>query len=64
MMRVYNRLGSEIYFTDNSVPWNGAIFNVGDVVQNGVYVYEIDLDDSDFKGKTVVGRVTVIRDGR
>ncbi|MGE0635147.1 MAG: PKD domain-containing protein [Bacteroidia bacterium] len=64
VMRVYNRLGSEIYFTDNSVPWNGAIFNVGDVVQNGVYVYEIDLDDSDFKGKTVVGRVTVIRDGR
>jgi gliding motility-associated-like protein len=64
VMRVYNRLGSEIYFTDNSVPWNGAIFNVGDVVQNGVYVYEIDLDDSDFKGKTVVGRVTLIRDGR
>ncbi len=64
VMRVYNRLGSEIYFTDNSVPWNGGIFNVGDVVQNGVYVYEIDLDDSDFKGKTLVGRVNVIRDGR
>ena len=64
VMRVYNRLGSEIYFTDNSVPWNGGIFNVGEVVPNGVYVYEIDLDDSDFKGKTLTGRVTVIRDGR
>lgn len=64
VMRIYNRLGSEIYFTDNSVPWNGGIFNVGEVVPNGVYVYEIDLDDSDFKGKTLVGRVNVIRDGR
>lgn len=64
VMRVYNRLGSEIFFTANSEPWNGAIFNVGEVVQNGVYVYEIDLDDSDFKGKTLVGNVTVVRDGR
>lgn len=64
VMRIFNRLGSEIYFTDNSEPWNGAIFNSGEVVQNGVYVYEIDLDDSDYKGKPITGRVTVIRDGR
>jgi len=64
VMRIYNRLGSEIYFTDNSIPWNGAKFNVGEVVQNGVYVYEIDLDDSDYKFKTVKGYVTLLRDGR
>ncbi len=63
-MRIFNRLGSEIYFTENSEPWNGAMFNVGDVVQNGVYIYEIDLDDSDFKGKPLSGRVTLLRDGK
>ena len=61
-MRIFDRWGNMIYYADNiNKPWNGKMDNVGELVQQDVYVYQINIKDNKSKEHQYVGGVTLIR---
>ncbi|MDP4686822.1 MAG: gliding motility-associated C-terminal domain-containing protein, partial [Salibacteraceae bacterium] len=61
-LRVYNRWGDLIYFTDDlSKPWDGLDAQSGKLVQGGVYVYKLRFYAGGDEVKEMNGEITVIR---
>jgi gliding motility-associated-like protein len=61
-LRVYNRWGDLIYFTDDlSKPWDGSDAQSGKLVQGGVYVYKLRFYKGGDEVKEMNGEITVIR---
>lgn len=61
-MRIFDRWGNMIYYADHiNKPWNGKMDNVGELVQQEVYVYQINIKDNKSKEHQYVGSVTLIR---
>lgn len=60
-LTIWNRWGELIFETnDESVAWDGSLG--GSLVQDGVYIWQIDLHAQDFVGrKRLRGHVTVLR---
>ncbi|NNC85655.1 MAG: T9SS type B sorting domain-containing protein, partial [Bacteroidia bacterium] len=61
-MRVFNRWGQLVYETDNFFGfWNGRWQNEGDLVQDGVYVYEVLLREGTGRQRAFGGYVFVLK---
>ncbi|HET6226167.1 MAG TPA: PKD domain-containing protein [Bacteroidia bacterium] len=61
-MRIFDRWGNMIYYADSiTKPWNGRVNNSGDLVQQDVYVYQINIKDNKDRKHQYVGSVTLIR---
>ena len=61
-MRIFDRWGNMIYFADSiDKPWNGKVNNSGELVQQDVYVYQINIKDNKDRKHRYVGGVTLIR---
>jgi hypothetical protein len=62
-LRIYNRFGQEIFFSDNSeIGWDGNIQNSANPAIQGVYVYQLNLENK-FSGETssLGGTVSLFR---
>lgn len=51
-MHIFNRWGSLLFQTDNSLPWDGSVN--GDRVPDGVYIYIIESNGQMFSGDVTV----------
>ncbi len=61
-MRIFNRWGEEIFYTNNQQEgWNGRYKNFGEAVPIGAYVYKVSYTNSSNKTKEVTGSVIVLR---
>ena len=59
---IFNRWGKQIFKTnDLHEGWNGAINNVGDVVETAVYVYHLNYKELSGKKRSLVGLVSLIK---
>jgi gliding motility-associated-like protein len=59
-MLIYDQWGKLLYRTDNSRPnWDGRVG--GDVVQNGTYVYRIQIVNDNNISSVLTGSITVIK---
>lgn len=57
-MRIFNRWGDEVWYTDNpSDSWNGM--HNGSLVPMGVYIWTIELQDMDGISKKKKGRLLI-----
>lgn len=61
-MRIFDRWGNMIYYADSiDKPWNGKVNNSGDIAQQDVYVYQINLKDNKNRKHQYIGSVTLIK---
>lgn len=61
-MRIFDRWGDEIFFTNNiEIPWDGRGNYGKEVAQQDVYVYVITLKDINRKKRDYTGIVTLVR---
>lgn len=60
-IHVFNRWGQKVYETYESEPWNGRLYNTGEIVPQGIYYYTIEFDRREYKFKPISGVVHVIR---
>lgn len=61
-MKIFDRWGHMVYETDASrTPWNGKLMNTGDLLRNGVYVYEMNVYFGPRDIRQLSGHVTLIR---
>lgn len=59
---IFNRLGQVIYTSTNfKEGWNGNYFNIGYVMQEDVYVYEVKITDAFAKTHNYKGTITLVR---
>jgi gliding motility-associated-like protein len=62
VMRIYDRWGELAFFTDDFYKgWNGKKNNVGEVGQEDVYVYIIQIKDKTGQRHQYIGHVTIIK---
>jgi len=58
---IWNRWGSLVYLSkDIYTGWNGRLQNIGDKLQNGMYVYIVEILDSDNIRTVIKGDVLLI----
>jgi gliding motility-associated-like protein len=63
-MRVFDRWGNMVYYADSiDKPWNGKKNNIGETLQQDVYVYQIIIKDNKNKRHKYVGTVTLVKGG-
>ncbi len=61
-INIYNRMGQQVYTSTNyKEGWNGNYFNVGFVMQQEVYVYEVKIEDTFGKVHNYKGTITLVR---
>ncbi len=61
-MDIFNRWGELIYHTDNpATQWNGAINNSGEICQDGLYIFKIQLQVEDENIRQYTGSLLLIR---
>jgi gliding motility-associated-like protein len=61
-MTIYNRWGEQVFSTnDMSIPWTGAYNNEGDILQNGTYMYILEILDVDNYKKYIEGTVLLLK---
>ncbi|MES2627965.1 MAG: gliding motility-associated C-terminal domain-containing protein [Bacteroidota bacterium] len=61
-MRIFDRWGHLVYQTDASrTPWNGRLMNTGDMLKNGVYLYEMSVYFGPRDIKIVQGSVMLLK---
>jgi gliding motility-associated-like protein len=59
---IYNRMGQLVYTSTNyKEGWNGNYFNVGYVMQQEVYVYEVKIEDTFGQTHNYKGSITLVR---
>ena len=63
-MRIFDRWGNMIYYANAmDKPWNGKLNNLGETLQQDVYVYQITIKDNKLKRHKYVGTVTLVKGG-
>jgi gliding motility-associated-like protein len=61
-MTIFDRWGERIFRTNSLYTgWNGAKNNVGALVEQGVYVWKIDLRDGQGARHQYIGHVTIVK---
>ncbi len=61
-MRIFNRWGNMVYYADSmNKPWKGSMNNEGEIVQQDVYVYQINIKDNKGVKHQYIGTVTLIK---
>lgn len=60
---IYDRYGHKVYYSTNPFEsWNGALFNEGDILSDGIYVYNIRFTQLyDKIEHSYIGKVALIR---
>lgn len=58
---IWNRWGEKIFEGSRDVPWDGSVMGSQQPAPDGVYVYQVQLDDAKFAKQLVTGRVTLLR---
>ena len=60
-LRVFDRWGVQLFESDDRTKaWNGRKDNTGKLVKEGVYVWEVELSQNEFKTQKYQGHVTVL----
>lgn len=58
---IFDRWGKQIFKTnDMTQGWNGAVNNVGDVVQVDTYVYHLNYQELSGKKRNLIGHITLL----
>lgn len=61
-LKIFNRYGELVFETDDpTIGWNGSKNNLGSVLQDGVYVYQLRYEDALGREFTDEGFATLIR---
>jgi len=61
-MSIFDRWGERVFYSNNmEVGWNGAKHNVGAILEEGAYVYKIDLLDWKGLQHEYIGHVTIVK---
>lgn len=61
-MTIFNRWGERIFRTrDYEMGWNGAKGNIGEVVEQGVYIYKVTYKDFTGFPREYIGHVTLVK---
>ncbi|MBN8697453.1 MAG: gliding motility-associated C-terminal domain-containing protein [Bacteroidetes bacterium] len=61
-MRIFNRWGEQVFKTNDYFEgWNGAYNNIGDLVQQEVYVWRVTFKDFKGNNKEYIGHVTIVK---
>ncbi len=61
-MTIYNRWGERIFKSNDIMSgWNGRRNNVGDFVQEDVYVWKVNFEDIKGKKHEYIGHVTIVK---
>lgn len=62
-MLIFDRWGHQVFATTNPFErWNGAYFNKGDVLADGIYVYHVNFTQLyDITKHTYIGKVALIK---
>jgi gliding motility-associated-like protein len=62
-MLIFDRWGNQVFATTNPFEkWNGAYFNDGEILADGIYVYHVNFTQLyDIKKHTYIGRVALIK---
>lgn len=62
-MKIFDRWGTQVFATTNPFEkWNGAYFNSGDVLTDGIYVYHIRFKQLyDVTEHTFIGKVALLK---
>ena len=59
---IFDRWGTRVFKTnDLNEGWNGAINNVGDVVEMNTYVYHLNYQEITGKKRNIIGHVTLVK---
>ena len=61
-MKIYNRWGEMVYFSDNiDYGWNGKESLSNDVIENGTYLYHIYVTDNNEKPWVYNGELNLMK---
>lgn len=61
-MRIFNRWGEQLFFTtDVNKGWEGKKYNIGDYVEQGTYIYQIEVMDFEKHPHKYRGEVHLLR---
>lgn len=59
---IFDRWGRQVFkTTDRNEGWNGAVNNVGDVMENNTYVYRLNYKEMTGKKRNLIGHVTLVK---
>lgn len=61
-LSIFDRWGRQVFkTTDKNEGWNGAVNNVGDVVEMNTYVYRLNYKEINGKKRNLIGHVTLVK---
>ncbi len=61
-LRIFNRWGEQLFFTtDKNKGWNGRKHNVGEIVEGGTYIYQVQVMDFEKHPHKFRGQVNLIK---
>lgn len=61
-LRIFNRRGQMVFQSENqNISWNGSHLDTGTPVPDGVYVYDLRVEDSNHKKHQYYGSINLIR---
>ena len=59
---IFDRWGKQVFkTTDKNEGWNGAVNNVGEVLEMNTYVYKFSYKEMNGKKRNLIGHVTLVR---
>lgn len=59
---IFDRWGKQVFkTTDRNEGWNGAVNNVGEVMENNTYVYRLNYKEINGKKRNLIGHVTLVK---
>lgn len=59
---IFDRWGKQMFkTTDRNEGWNGAVNNVGEVMEMNTYVYKLTYKEMNGKKRSLIGHVTLVR---
>lgn len=61
-MRIFNRWGEQLFYTtDKNKGWNGKKYNIGEIVEAGTYIYQVEVMDFEKHPREFRGEINLIR---
>jgi gliding motility-associated-like protein len=61
-LNIFNRWGEQVFQSfDYSIGWDGTFGNFDNIVQDGIYIYEVKYKSKNTLRKKIIGHVSLIR---
>ena len=61
-LNIFNRWGEQVFQSfDYSIGWDGTFWNFDNIVQDGIYIYEVKYKSKNTRRKKIIGHVSLIR---